>query len=76
MTEPRILFAGTPEISVPLLRALNENFNVVGVLTSCDKSVGRSKALVPSPVKAAAIEMNLPVLQFDSLRTEARQEVK
>ncbi|MBQ7282989.1 MAG: methionyl-tRNA formyltransferase, partial [Spirochaetales bacterium] len=76
MTEPRILFAGTPEISVPLLRALNENFNVVGVLTSCDKSVGRSKALVPSPVKAAALEMNLPVLQFDSLRTEARQEVK
>ena len=75
MTEPRILFAGTPEISVPLLRALNENFNVVGVLTSCDKSVGRSKALVPSPVKAAALEMNIPVLQFDSLRTEARQEV-
>jgi methionyl-tRNA formyltransferase len=76
VTEPRLLFAGTPEISVPLLRALNETFNVAGVLTSCDKSVGRSKALVPSPVKAAALEMNLPVLQFDSLRTEARQEVK
>ena len=76
MTEPKILFAGTPEISVPLLRALNENFNVVGVLTSCDKSVGRSKALVPSPVKSAALELGLPVLQFDSLRTQAREEVK
>ena len=76
MTEPRILFAGTPDISVPLLCALNQNFNVVGVLTSCDKSVGRSKALVPSPVKTAALELGLPVLQFDSLRKEARQEAR
>ena len=75
MTEPRILFAGTPEISVPLLRELAESFNVAGVLTSTDKSVGRSGKLVPSPVKAAALEMGIPVLQFDSLRTEAREAV-
>ena len=72
----RILFAGTPEISVPLLKALCSRFEVVGVLTACDKSVGRSKALVPSPVKSAAIEAGLPVLQFESLRTEARAAVK
>lgn len=72
----RILFAGTPEISVPLLKALCSRFEVVGVLTACDKSVGRSKALVPSPVKAAALEAGLPVLQFESLRTEAREAVK
>ena len=72
----RILFAGTPEISVPLFNALCSRFEVVGVLTACDKSVGRSKALVPSPVKAAALEKGLPVLQFESLRTEARTAVK
>ena len=72
----RILFAGTPEISVPLFNALCSRFEVVGVLTACDKSVGRSKALVPSPVKAAAMEKGLPVLQFESLRTEARSAVR
>lgn len=75
MKEPRILFAGTPEIAVPLLRSLAGSFDVAGVLTSTDKSVGRSGRLVPSPVKAAAIELGLPVLQFDSLRTQAREEV-
>ena len=75
MTEPRILFAGTPDISVPLLRALAGTFNVVGVLTSTDKSVGRSGKPVPSPVKSAALELGIPVLQFDSLRTEAREAV-
>ncbi len=72
----RILFAGTPEIAVPLLRRLSESFDVVGVLTSCDKSVGRSSRLVPSPVKAAAMELGIPVLQFDTIRTEAREAVK
>lgn len=72
----RILFAGTPEIAVPLLKALSSRFNVVGVLTSCDKSVGRSSKLVPTPVKAAALELGIPVLQFESLKTESRQAVK
>ncbi len=72
----RILFAGTPQIAVPLLRALASSFNVVGVLTSCDKSVGRSSKLCPSPVKTVALELGIPVLQFDSLRTQARNAVK
>ncbi len=76
MKEPRILFAGTPDIAVPLLKALSLSFNVVGVLTSCDKSVGRSSRLVPTPVKVAATELGIPVLQFESLRTPAREAVK
>ncbi len=76
MKEDRILFAGTPEIAVPLLRKLAETCNVVGVLTSMDKSVGRSAKLCPSPVKAAALELGLPVLQFDTLKKEARMAVR
>ncbi len=72
----RILFAGTPDIAVPLLKSLASSFNVVGVLTSCDKSVGRSSRLCPPPVKTAALELGIPVLQFDSLRTPAREAVK
>ena len=60
---------------MPLLRSLAGSFEVAGVLTSTDKSVGRSGKPVPSPVKAAAMELGLPVLQFDSLRTQAREEV-
>ena len=75
MPDNRILFAGTPDISVPLLRALAGRFNVVGVLTSCDKPAGRSASLVPTPVKVCAQELGIPVLQFDSLRTPAREAV-
>lgn len=76
MTEPRILFAGTPDICVPLLKAVARDFQVVGVLTNCDRSVGRSSKLVPTPAKVAATELGIPVLQFDSLRTPAREAVK
>lgn len=72
----KILFAGTPEIAVPLLSSLSEVLDVVAVLTSPDKPVGRSKQLQPSPVKAEAQRLGIPVLQFDSLRTEARQAVR
>jgi len=74
--EAKILFAGTPEIAVPLLKVLASTFNVVGVLTACDKSVGRSSKLCPSPVKTTALELGIPILQFDSLRTPARKAVK
>ncbi len=74
--EDRILFAGTPEIAVPLLKSLASSCNVVGVLTAVDKSVGRSAKLCPSPVKVAALELGLPVLQFESLKKEARIAVR
>ena len=73
---PKILFAGTPDICVPLLKALAKDFDVVGVLTSCDKSVGRSSKLVPPAAKEAAVELGLPVLQFDTLKGPAREAVK
>ncbi len=76
LADSRILFAGTPDIAVPLLRSLASSFNVVGVLTSCDKSVGRSSKPCPPPVKTAALELGIPVLQFDSLRTPARDAVR
>ncbi len=72
----KILFAGTPEIAVPSLKALAQKFDVRGVLTNPDRKKGRGKVLSPSPVKTAAMDLGLPVLQFPSLGSESRTAVK
>lgn len=61
----RVLFFGTSEFAVPSLRALTgEGFDVVAAVTQPDKPQGRSRSqLVPSPVKLAAQEEEVPVLQ-------------
>ena len=63
----RILFFGTPRFAVPSLRALTgAGHEVVGVLTQPDRSTGRSRSVVVAPpVKLAAEELGLPVLQPD-----------
>jgi methionyl-tRNA formyltransferase len=58
----RLVFLGTPEASVPPLRALvSAGFDVALVVTRPDKRRGRRGDLSPSPVKAAAVELGLPV---------------
>ncbi|MBG0766517.1 MAG: methionyl-tRNA formyltransferase [Spirochaetaceae bacterium] len=71
----RILFAGTAEIAVPSLQALSQHYEIAAVLTSTDKRGARGNALVSPPVKVAAEELGLPVLQFDHLGREARETV-
>ena len=66
----RIVFMGTPEFAVETLRALVENeYNVVAVVTQPDKAVGRHQTEVqPSEVKKYALEHNLPVLQPEKMK--------
>ncbi len=73
MTAPlRILFAGTPDFSVPPLRALIDSpHQVVGVYTQPDRPAGRGRKLVPSSVKAVALEAGIPVEQPVDFRDEA-----
>jgi methionyl-tRNA formyltransferase len=64
----KLLFAGTPDVAVPSLRTLaadTEHFEVVAVLTRPDAAQGRGRKLVASPVKQAAQELGLPVLECD-----------
>ena len=58
----RIVFMGTPEFAVETLKALVENdYNVVAVVTQPDKPVGRHQNEVqPSEVKKYALEHQLP----------------
>ena len=58
----KLVYLGTPEMAVPPLQALHAaGHEIVLVVTRVDKKRGRGGALSPSPVKAAAIELGLPV---------------
>lgn len=59
----RIVFMGTPQFSVPILRALDAAYNVVGVVTRPDAVRGRGHRPVPSPVKAEALARGLRVIE-------------
>ncbi|CAM4285098.1 methionyl-tRNA formyltransferase [Paenibacillus endophyticus] len=65
----RIVFMGTPDFAVPSLKLLLEQqYNVVAVVTQPDRPKGRKKTLTPPPVKEAALSFNLPVLQPERMR--------
>jgi methionyl-tRNA formyltransferase len=58
----RVAFLGTPDMAVPVLRALvGAGIEVVHVVTRADKRRARGNDLHPSPVKAVAIELGLNV---------------
>ena len=72
----KILFAGTPEIAVPSLRALADGkFPVTAVLTAPDAPSGRKRVLTPPPVKTLANQLGIPVLQPVRLDGAAREAV-
>lgn len=69
MKNPRIIFMGTPEFAVPALEILiQNNYNVVAVITATDKEGKRGSALVPSAVKKCALQHHIPVLQPEKLK--------
>lgn len=74
MEKIKIIFMGTPDFSVPVLKGLIENYNVVAVVTQPDKKVGRKQQIVPSPVKQLATSYNIPVLQPEKIR-KSYQEI-
>lgn len=65
----RVAFWGTPEFAAPALRALvGEGFEVVGVVTQPDKPQGRSREIIPSPVKQIALDEEIPLFQPKNAR--------
>ena len=68
----RIVYMGTPEFAVESLKRLVEGgYNIVGVITMPDKSMGRhGSVLQPSPVKQYAVSQGLKVLQPEKLKNE------
>lgn len=66
----KIVFMGTPQFSVPILEALIEKYDVIGVVTQPDKRVGRKQELVYSPVKECALKHQIPIFQPEKIRKE------
>ena len=67
----RIVFMGTPEFASNVLKGLVENnYNIVGVVSQTDKEVGRKRILKPSPVKEMALNYGLKVLTPVKIRKE------
>lgn len=72
----RIVFMGTPDFSVPALRALVEaGHQVTAVVTQPDKPKGRGKDVQMTPVKIQALEYGIPVYQPVKVKTPEFVEV-
>ena len=68
----RLVFAGTPAVAVPSLRALASGpHEIAAVVTRGDAPLGRKRVLTPSPVALAAEELGLPIIKADRLDAEA-----
>lgn len=71
----RIVFMGTPDFSVPVLRQLIEDgYNVVGVVTQPDRPKGRKRELTPPPIKVEALKNSIPVLQPNKISSDDELE--
>jgi len=65
----RIVFMGTPEFAVPALEHLVfDGYEVTAVYTQSDKAAGRGQHFVVSPIKQAALNLNLTVVQPASFK--------
>ncbi|MDY3809421.1 methionyl-tRNA formyltransferase [Desulfovibrio porci] len=74
----RLVFMGTPDFAAVILKALAQwpRGEIVAVYTQPDRPAGRGHKLTPSPVKRLAQELDLPVLQPQSLKNaEAQAEL-
>ncbi len=70
MKDLKVVFMGTPDFSVPVLKSLIANTNVILVVTKEDKEVGRKKILTPSPVAQVAEENGIEVFKPHRLRND------
>jgi methionyl-tRNA formyltransferase len=69
MNKPKLVFMGTPDFAVPILRMLlEEGYEILAIVTQPDRPKGRKRVLTPSPVKDEALRHNIPVLQPEKLR--------
>ncbi len=67
----RIVFMGTPDFAVESLKVLVENnYNIVGVITVADKQAGRGRKIRQSPVKMYSMKQGIRLLQPEKLKAK------
>ena len=67
----RIVFCGTPQFAVPPLRHLlaQPDFAILALITQPDRPSGRGQKVAPSPVKQAALEPGITILQPEHIQS-------
>ncbi|HYK75259.1 MAG TPA: methionyl-tRNA formyltransferase [Pseudoneobacillus sp.] len=71
----KIVFMGTPDFSVPVLRRiLEDGYEVIAVVTQPDRPVGRKKVMTAPPVKVEAEKHGIPVFQPEKIRRQEELE--
>ncbi|MFT6749432.1 MAG: methionyl-tRNA formyltransferase, partial [Flavobacterium sp.] len=69
MSKLKIIFMGTPDFAVGILQSVLQNeYEVVGVITAADKPAGRGQKIKYSAVKNFALDKGLHLLQPTSLK--------
>lgn len=72
MKDLKIIFMGTPDFATHILAQLVDNqYNIVAVITAPDKQAGRGRKMQESSVKKYALSKNIPVLQPTNLKSES-----
>ncbi|KGJ04478.1 methionyl-tRNA formyltransferase [Paracoccus halophilus] len=69
----RVIFMGTPDFSVPALRAIAARHEVIAIYSQPPRAAGRGQKPRPSPVQRAAEELGLPVRVPERLNSSAEQ---
>jgi methionyl-tRNA formyltransferase len=73
----KVVFMGSPDFSLPSLRALANTYDVMGIVTQPDRASGRGRELKAPPVKTLALELGIPVMQPEKLRQpEAMEQLR
>ncbi|MDD2676099.1 MAG: methionyl-tRNA formyltransferase [Methylacidiphilaceae bacterium] len=67
----RVVFIGSGEFGIPTLRALaaHRDYRLQGVITQMDRPSGRHRLPTPCPVKAAALDLHLPMFQPEKINS-------
>ena len=77
MAPRRVVFMGSPEFALPTLKALAEEYPIVGIITQPDRPAGRGRSLTPPPVKLLSQDLGLPTIQPRRLREpEAMEQLR
>ncbi|MDO5714263.1 MAG: methionyl-tRNA formyltransferase [Tissierellia bacterium] len=70
----KVIFFGTPDFAVPILKDIVTKHEVSLVVTAPDRPKGRGKKLRPSPVKEFALEKNIPIFQPENINDKPSLE--
>lgn len=71
----KIVFMGTPDFSAKVLEKLNKSYPVCAVVTGIDKQSGRGQQVRFSPLKEKALELGIPVLQYEKVSREGIDDI-